>query len=494
MEKYFITIITFLLVSTVVGQTDGLGRDNSILFVGNSKVGSEGGLHHHFRRTVNTHDSLANLSTHWFSMYNRQTLGEMLTPEVLSRLAGKEDEYVIVQSGSIEEMHKFASAVRDAGSQMLVLGAWADNPFLQGNSLETFYRETRRRTEEWKAFENETGLPVIPCGLIYYDLLVNPLKFYPLRPDYLFVPGSSVQNDLGTIVNVAAIYAAMTGKSPVGLPVWDNFAPELIQLLQERVFNLWHQWKSGTYDWIQTMPPVVPKALTEVSRKRHWKNLIEDGDRILYIGNSFIGTEGGLENHFPRLLREIDPGLELETKSMIFWGQGLARMWTDEVQEEISNGQYDLVIVTSGPTEILQQFREIIEAAGSKMAIHMTWGRNPTINDAGMQGFKRQTEDIVEKMEQFEAETGVPVIPCGLIYYDLVANPPPDFNLRPDWPFMVENIHQNHLGTMANAAAHYAVLTGRSPVGLPMWDPYPRSLIEALQERTWEVVEEWKNR
>ena len=124
----------------------------------------------------------------------------------------------------------------------------------------------------------------------------------------------------------------------------------------------------------------------------------------------------------------------------------------------------------------------------------MTWGRNPTINDQGMEGFKNQTKAIVETTMKFEEETGVPVIPCGLIFYDLVKNPPQfeNIKLREDWVFMVENIHQNHLGTMINASAHYAVLTGQSPVGLPMWDPYPEELVRVLQERTWQIVKDWK--
>jgi hypothetical protein len=57
---------------------------------------------------------------------------------------------------------------------------------------------------------------------------------------------------------------------------------------------------------------------------------------------------------------------------------------------------------------------------------------------------------------------------------------------------MVENIHQNHLGTMANIAAHYGVLTGQPPIGLPMWDPYPPDLVKALQMRAWEIIQDWK--
>ena len=123
----------------------------------------------------------------------------------------------------------------------------------------------------------------------------------------------------------------------------------------------------------------------------------------------------------------------------------------------------------------------------------MTWGRNPTINKEHMTGFEKETNSIVQEMKKFERENNIPVIPCGLIFYDLIADPPSGFSLRVDWPFMVENIHQNHLGTMANVAAHYAILVGRSPIGLPMWDPYPKKLVKKLQKRVWQLVQEWKH-
>jgi len=45
---------------------------------------------------------------------------------------------------------------------------------------------------------------------------------------------------------------------------------------------------------------------------------------------------------------------------------------------------------------------------------------------------------------------------------------------------------------MVNAATNYAVMTGRSPVGLQMWDPYPPELVKAVQERAWQIVLDWK--
>ncbi len=172
------------------------------------------------------------------------------------------------------------------------------------------------------------------------------------------------------------------------------------------------------------------------------------------------------------------PPLTITNTSQIFWGRGLGSMWTDDVLKEISSKQNNIVVVTSGPTDLLNRFHDEITKAGAAMVVHMTWGRNPTINDGGMASFREQTVRIVDSARQFEQDTGVPVAPCGLVFYDLVADPPDVPGLRPDWVFMSENIHQGQIGTMANAATHYAVMTGRSPVGLPMWDPYPPELVK----------------
>lgn len=486
-----------LLISPLLAQTTKnvlLNNGDSVFFIGNSKVGSEGGLHHRFRRTLAKTDPPLTIGTHWFGMYNRLTLKDMYTDEVIERIKTGHDALVIVQSGSDEAMEQFADLIADHGQQMIIFSTWADNPYLPGNDMETFRQATEAHMQQLKDFEKSNNIPVVPSSLIYYDLLVDLPKWEPLRNDFLFVPGSSVQNDLGTIVNVASIYAVTTGNSPVGLPIWDPFPPELVKIVQERVWKIVQDWQDDKIN-LKPVPKQVNKTLAKSQMSTEtplWTPLLEDGDQIYYVGNSFIGTEGGLENHFPRLLTEIEPAQHITTSSDIFWGQGLQRMYTEEVREKIATGKNDIVVVTSGPTDLLHKFYDDIKKAGSQMVIHMTWGWNPTLNEGGMTGFREQTIRIAESMKQFEAETGTPVVPCGLIFYDLITNPPPIEGLRLDWVFMPENIHQNHLGTLANAAAHYAIMTGRSPVGLPMWDPYPPALIKAVQERVWEIVKDWK--
>lgn len=485
-----------LMVQLIPCYAQGILSDGQkILFVGNSMVGSEGGLHHHFRRTLKRMEHPVTVSTDWIAMYDKPTLSEMLTDALRKRIEEGDDNIIVVQSGAVNDLQSFADLIAKFNKKMVVFGVWPDNPFLDGNSFAGFSAETSRQYGQLKTFEMDRSVLVAPCGMAFQDLLAQRPDTQ-LRSDFLFTPGGSVQNDLGTIVNVAMLYAVMSGKSPVGLPVWDPFPKKLVGEIQARVYETYKKWKKNNL------------AITPYKDQRHrlqatkadvgqvpaWEPLLKNNSRIFYVGNSFIGTEGGLENHFPRLLTEIRSPYNVKTRSRIFWGQGLPRMFTNEVRDQIRQGEEDLIVVTSGQRAYLDSFYHEISAARKKMAVHMTWGRNPTLHKDGMGGYRESTREIVEASRAFEQETGIPVIPCGLIFYDLVANPPAlkDISLRQDWVFMEEDIHQNHIGTMVNAAAHYAVLTGQSPVGLPMWDPYPEELVKAVQQRTWDIVKKWK--
>ncbi|MCB0855810.1 MAG: hypothetical protein KDD63_26495, partial [Bacteroidetes bacterium] len=419
------------------------------------------------------------------------TLKDMLTDEIKERITHGNDHLIILQSGAINEMQAFVKLIREAGKEVMIFQVWDENTMLRN---EEDKREAVSSYSSLLSFCQTNHIKLAPAGIAYNQLMEKPPKGHHLRPDYLYVPEGIVQNNLGTMVNVASIYASLSGESPVGLPSWEPFDKELVKAIQTRTFSVYKNWQKGKIKLEITNKSNELAQVAIQNSEPAWEPVLKTDSKIYYVGNSYIGTEGGLENHFPRLLREVNSPYQISTKSQIFWGQGLQRMFQPNVKKQIAEGPEDLVVVTSGPRVYMDSFYTEITSVGKKMAIHMTWGRNPTINDQGMEGFKNQTKAIVETTMKFEEETGVPVIPCGLIFYDLVKNPPQfeNIKLREDWVFMVENIHQNHLGTMINASAHYAVLTGQSPVGLPMWDPYPEELVRVLQERTWQIVKDWK--
>ena len=471
--KTLLVLFCILILSNRNYAQSMLVDGKKILFVGNGKVGSEGGLHNHFRRALKHMKDPISIKTDWISMYGKKTLKDMLTEDLKERIKNGDDDIIIVQSGAISELEVFAKLIQENGKEMVVYGIWPDNPFVENNTFEAFTDTISENYKELLIFQKESNIPVAPCGLAYQYLMAEKPIHETLRNDFLFTPESSMPNDFSSMVNVAMLYTTMTGKSPIGLPMWNPFPKYLIKDIQTRTFAVYESWRKGKLllQSLKNSNENPPENEMDFNQEPLWTPILKGGSKIYYVGNSYIGTEGGLDNHFPRLLKETNSPFQPQTKSQIFWGQGLQKMLTEEVKKHIKKGPEDVVVVTSGPRVYLDSFNAKINAVRKKMVVHMTWGRNPSLK--GMEYYKKTTEAIVKESREFEEETGIPVIPCGLIYYDLIIDPPvfKDMILRQDWVFMEQNIHQNHIGTMVNAAAHYAVMTGQSPIGLPMWNP-----------------------
>lgn len=235
--------------------------------------------------------------------------------------------------------------------------------------------------------------------------------------------------------------------------------------------------------------------------------LVADGDSILFVGNSYMGNKGGVYNYLARAMAAADPPLRLVPSSRIFYGQGLQSMCTDRVRRMIINGGFAAVVITSGDGETMRRFDKTIREHGAATVVYMTWsGRHPG-NGATIEDYRQWTARSVQVMREMECDTGAVVVPLAVIYYDLTVRPPRD-GLRVDYLWEPANIHQNELGTVVNSWALYAVLTGRSPIGID-YDSQPHvvgdrlsenpdivfdvPLRRALQERVLDVVRQWQS-
>ncbi len=68
--------------------------------------------------------------------------------------------------------------------------------------------------------------------------------------------------------------------------------------------------------------------------------LLKDGDSVLFIGNSYVGSEGGLNNHFRRTVAKAAPPLTVKADWTSMYDKAtLADMLTDEVSQRIRSGQ-----------------------------------------------------------------------------------------------------------------------------------------------------------
>lgn len=489
-------------------EATALQDGDQLLFVGGRQIRH---LERHVRWSLGRAGKPLNVRGQTRFEYNA-TLRELAdNKKVSSLLHGAKAKVVVLATGqiqdgnplvvtnpSVKDMTAFIDLVPKADKQVVLFMTWARNPAGRSGGLEEFRRATEEIVGQVQQVEKQRRVKVMPSGLIFYDLTVDPPATPTgLRQDYLFNTPHSAESSLGLLVNVSALYAVTTGQSPVGLPMWDAYVPTLVKAIQERTWQIVQDWQAGKVVIKPARRAESAAIMTPVPQPRGtdpaWPPLVKQDDRMFFVGNSFTAAQGGLPGHLRHVARHASPALRLETHARIFPGTPLGKMYVDEVVKEIKSKRNAVVVATSGEEADRKRFRELITESGAKMVVHLTWGRNPTINNQGLAGFREQTRRIVESGLALEKETGVAVVPCGLIYWDLIADPPLP-GLRQDFVFVYEDIHQNSLGTLANVWAHYAVLTGRSPVGLPTWEPYDQRLVQAVQERVWQVVRDWKER
>ncbi|MGZ0163391.1 MAG: hypothetical protein ACKVII_05710 [Planctomycetales bacterium] len=231
---------------------------------------------------------------------------------------------------------------------------------------------------------------------------------------------------------------------------------------------------------------------------------IKDGDKLLFIGNSFMANEGGVHNYLAAALQKNR--VQISVDKQINYGKPLREMMKPEVRSAIEAGDASAVVITSGQLNIMKQFDGGIRKAGMKTVVFMTWETRHPGNRASTSQYTEATRKAVREMRQMEHETGATIVPAAVAFHSLTVQPPEGMP-RIDYLWKPRNIHQNEIGTMVNAWLFYSVLTGNSPVGMNFDMPpyivgqkvksepsirFTRDLRTALQERVWEVAQAWK--
>src|SRR4029079_16307252 len=106
----------------------------------------------------------------------------------------------------------------------------------------------------------------------------------------------------------------------------------------------------------------------------------------------------------------------------------------------------------------VRAFDEAVVAAGGRPVLFMTWDFP----------FRPFIDEVSASYDAIGRELGVPVIPAGLVYADCDRDPPPGQDpgfLTASAEHPEGNLHQNEKGSLVNAYATFAVLTGRNPEG-----------------------------
>ena len=231
--------------------------------------------------------------------------------------------------------------------------------------------------------------------------------------------------------------------------------------------------------------------------------------KILFIGNSLIFWNDGIDYHMAQLAGSANPPLAVEAESSTKMMMPLQRLWKF-AKDEIENGDYDIVILqedmqTSSSFkesktadsfhEYARKFDALIKESGAKTVFFMAW----PFEDGGEVPIT--FEEIAQAHRDIAAELGADVAPVALAIQRSMEE-------RPDLDvFDSDQIHPSIYATYLAANVVYATIFGKSPEGLTYLPPkgiYRLSDRETvvdgineeeaafLQRIAWETVQDYQ--
>lgn len=277
--------------------------------------------------------------------------------------------------------------------------------------------------------------------------------------------------------------------------------------------------------------PEEPEEPEEEPGETPWNPVVFHGDRFYVIGNSLIGSRGGMHNKLRLSLQQaplyysIDinlpteppPGTPQNQFDGFYYGQGLGFMYNRlGTHTDIAEGDFDTVMTISGSATEMQNYYNLIAPTGAHHLVYQTWGWPNNPANVGLTNFRNNIQAVIDTTRTFENTNPHAIVaPTGYVFYELTRNPIPGIT-RVDYLFDPNNNHQSLLGNLVGAYVVYSTLTGRSPADLDFeftnWgisitrsadqvifsDPshptmtFSREAIDQLQTRVWQLVQNWK--
>jgi hypothetical protein len=230
---------------------------------------------------------------------------------------------------------------------------------------------------------------------------------------------------------------------------------------------------SPPHDRASTMndPTLAESDRAIAGRAATFPALIQDGDAIFFVGNSFFGWQDRkLAEWVAALGRAVTPPIHIEVGSDIVFGNTPLAGFLDHpaTRAALASRKYKVFVLQGEEFEpvdhkaafhqAVRDFQRAICAAGGRTVLFMTW-------DFRWRPF---IAELAASYDEIGRELGIPVIPAGLVYRDCGRSPPhgeTPFWLTADTEHPDGNLHENERGTAVNAYATFAMLTGRNPHG-----------------------------
>lgn len=197
--------------------------------------------------------------------------------------------------------------------------------------------------------------------------------------------------------------------------------------------------------------------------------------KVLFIGNSYT-NRSSLWN----LVKSIagGEGYTLAVDYVIKGGWTLLQM-SDEndecgavVDSKLKNNEYDIVFMqeqserpASSPAlfyDGVRALNEKVKNAGATGVLFQTWGRKEGHATLTMNNWtpEQMTQMLAAAYEAIGDECGLTVSPVGSAFFDVYTNHPAINLYDPDLT------HPSYAGSYLAALCHYAVIYGKSPIGV----------------------------
>jgi len=179
--------------------------------------------------------------------------------------------------------------------------------------------------------------------------------------------------------------------------------------------------------------------------------------RILFIGNSYTGFNGGLDKHLTGLAPQIVAGriapgsatLETHWKNSDMLHLIRTGKWDAVVLQEQSQAS---IINPKNFSEYAGKLSEEIEKAGAQTVLLMTWERPDSIQ------YGVTTANLSGVFTEIGQQLGVKVAPVGLAFFKSLQE-------RPNLKLCALDGHPTLQGTYLAACVCYGVIFEKSPAG-----------------------------
>ena len=217
-------------------------------------------------------------------------------------------------------------------------------------------------------------------------------------------------------------------------------------------------------------------------------------EKILIIGDSLTGWNGGLDRHLEELASSASPPMNIDAYQFYKGSTSLKSFWQNTTLHElIDEGGYDVIVIQDDVRLIdLATFHEYTrkfvvksKEVKAKPVLFMGW------NYMTKKRFEWATMDvIIQANDDIANELNISIIPVGLAIENTKKERP---NLT---LIMHDNIHTTIHGTYLSACVSYATIFGKNPIGLsyiPVGyteDEITEEEAAFLQHIAWETVQE----